>query len=75
MTAALITEHIVSTGLNSQRYMVDASEIGLKPGEWPVNLDTTMGNRLPFVLSRVDEDENHIYEQMLGCIELVVLND
>lgn len=75
MTAALITEQLVSTGLGFQRYMVDASEIGLKPGEWHKTLATTMGNKQPFLLSSVDEDSNHIYQQMLGCIELIVLND
>ena len=55
-------------------FCTEASMIGLKPGEVPKSLPTTMGNGQDFWLVKYDE-EVFIYRQVLGCIELHVLND
>lgn len=64
---------------------VEASDLGLRPGEWPKELPTTMGNKQPFVrgnpmLSGPDDDPDAEltgvnYHQRGGCISLKVWND
>jgi hypothetical protein len=75
MTAALITEQIVDPGKNMMEFIVDASSIGLKPGEWPDTLATNMGNTLPFAKISADAEGTHVYRQIAGGITLTVLND
>lgn len=79
-----ITEHDVThSGLNM--YSVEASDLGLKPGEWPAELPTTMGNKQPFLrvgamYSGPDNDPDAEltsvnYHQRGGSIALKVWND
>lgn len=56
-------------------FVVEASTLGLAPGQWPASIETDMGNGQPFVLGVVMSDGTHIYQQALGCIALHVLND
>lgn len=74
MAARLITEEIVEPGLGEARFCVDASAIGLNPGEWPERLPTNMGNKLDFFAHGVLND-TRVYRQVAGCIELLVFND
>ena len=57
-------------------YAIDASMLGLKPGHWPVLLDTTLGNGCPFVFAEyhmVRGDLTHVtYRQ--GELVLEVFN-
>lgn len=55
-------------------FIAEASTLGLAPGEWPRLLPTTLGNCQPFVKRDVLEDTVH-YEQFMGCIRLLVIND
>ena len=61
------------------KFSAEASTLGLRPGEWPVKIETDMGNKLPFVFSSkevVDGDLCWVtYRQDLGCISLRVYND
>lgn len=76
-----ISEHDVThSGLNM--YSVEASDLGLRPGEWPNELPTTMGNGQPFVKVGVMHsapDDNELvgvnYHQRGGSIALKVWND
>jgi len=56
-----------------------ASDIGLKPGNFPKYLDTILGNRQLFVFQDyVWQDEELVgvkYLQAYGCIDLTVYND
>ena len=53
---------------------VEASEIGMKPGEWPDQLTTNAGNGQPFV--RADENPGGIrYNQIGGRMAIQVIND
>lgn len=64
---------------------IEASDLGLKPGEWPQEIPTTMGNTLPFVRSNAmlsgpdDEPDTELtgvnYVQRGGCLTLKVWND
>ena len=57
------------------RYMADASELGLRPGEWPPKLRTTLGNGHMLYLWSKGQDDERIYRQTGGCIELTIYND
>jgi hypothetical protein len=60
-------------------FHADASTVGLKPGEWPHFLETSLGNGQAFrlVARRGPAGEPYAmkYEQDLGCISLVLWND
>lgn len=62
-------------GLCNFTFTADASELGLKPGEWPRTLQTSLGNKQLFVLDKVDKQGSHLYKQAGGCISLLVFND
>ena len=62
------------TATGPQSFCTEASTIGLKPGEWPDVLATSLGNKQQFVLIRLNEDKA-VYRQSLGIIELTVFND
>lgn len=80
-----ITEKDVSALNNHDVYEAEASSLGLKPGEWPQELPTTMGNGQPFIrgnamVSGADDDPDTEltgvnYSQRGGCISLKVWND
>jgi hypothetical protein len=67
------TEHEV------HKWRCFASDIGLKPGNFPKYLDTLLGNRQLFVFQNyIWYDEELVgvkYTQANGCIDLVVFND
>ena len=56
------------------RFLAEASELGLPPGEFPRTIGTTLGNQQPFVLLRRNEEVAK-YRQELGCLTLDILND
>lgn len=56
------------------RYSVFASDLGLKPGPFPLTLPTLMGNCMAFMLIKQTADKA-VYRQSAGCIELTVFND
>lgn len=56
------------------RYSAEASELGLKPGQWPMYLNTTLGNGEPFRRC-TNKGEYVIYIQDLSAIPLHVWND
>jgi hypothetical protein len=79
-----ITEKdVMHSGLDL--FTAEASELGLKPGEWPQELPTTMGNKQPFVRGKAmtsgpdDDPDAELtgvnYHQRGGCISLKVWND
>lgn len=56
-------------------WSTEASSIGLAPGNWPLVLDTTLGNGRPFIcLSRL-ADGGRRYHQSDGVLVLHVYND
>ena len=71
-------EHIYE--FEPHRFSAEASELGLRPGEWPATLATTMGKKLPLVRAtkKVDPDGDLTwvtYNQSCGCISLRIYND
>lgn len=60
-------------------FTAEASSLGLKPGEWPGQLDTTLGNGQPLLRKRWREHEGDIqyveYWQAFGCVRLRIFND
>jgi hypothetical protein len=63
-----------------QQYVAEASEIGLAPGMWPNQLQTSLGNGRPFLLHKLERDRDGDiylarYRQELGSITLRVFND
>lgn len=56
------------------RWATEASTIGLRPGEWPSQLTTSLGNGLVFeLLARGNGYQR--YAQRFGNITLCVFND
>lgn len=69
-------------GTDPHSFTVEASTLGLRPGEWPEMLQTKtkLGNGLPFVRKTKKLDSNgdlmHVrYLQAAGCVSIVVFND
>lgn len=56
-------------------YVTEASTIGLRPGQWPRLLETTLGNGCPFVLQAGTDEHVKTYMQEFGCIFMKVYND
>jgi hypothetical protein len=60
-------------------FIAEASDLGLAPGDWPVQLQTTVGNGMPFVFVRECRHDDELayveYAQIAGCITLKVFND
>ena len=78
-TMTLVT-HTLVTQTGPYSAAVDASDLGLRPGQFVGTLPTTMGNKQPFVFVRyhADADGDYLsstYRQTAGCLELVVWND
>lgn len=61
------------------RFVAFASDLGLRPGQFPETLPTDLGNRQPFLRGKVATRDGDVvavgYEQLLGCITLSLLND
>ena len=57
-------------------WITEASDLGLPvlSHEWPDQLETTLGNGQPFVLSRRTAEYAE-FRQSLGCLSLRVFND
>lgn len=63
----------------SMHFTAEASDIGLRPGQWPDLIPTTLGNSRPLIAqSREVRDGDLLwvdYYQSCGCIRLRVYND
>lgn len=75
----MITEQMVTKN-DWGTFTIDASEAGLRPGEWPGQLDTTLGNGQPLLRKRwerdIDGDLRYVeYWQAFGVLQLRVFND
>jgi len=61
------------------KFSAFASDLGLKPGEWPASMQTTLGNNMPLTVHHMEvRDEDLVwvdYRQMFGCILVRVFND
>ena len=61
------------------KWSTEASDIGLPVGTWPTQLETTLGNGLPFLLCHAETKGGDLlwvdYLQGNGCIALRVYND
>lgn len=61
--------------IETHKYVAEASELGIPVGKWPAQIETELGNMLPFDLIKIDESGGAIYQQRLGILKLTVLND
>ena len=81
------SEHL-SSGSNPRlchQFVTCASDIGLKPGQWPEYLWTKLGNGRRLIQGEAEirdgvEDDGHIlvavnYHQELGCLSIKIFND
>jgi hypothetical protein len=62
------------------KFSVEASELGLRVGDWPVELKTSLGNEMPFLmighnLTPSGDLAGVKYMQANGCISLLIIND
>jgi hypothetical protein len=60
---------------NSTGYEADASDLGLKPGEWPELLETALGDFKQIVPCRGEAPGFAIYASLDGRLTLRVYND
>lgn len=60
----------------THKFVTNASDIELAPGEWPETLEVSpsMGNGQPLVKYLVREDGARVYVQTFGCVSVCVLN-
>ena len=67
------------TEASPHHFTVEASSLGLKPGQWPTTFNTKWGNGQPFKLlcSRQLNGEvmSVVYMQSAGCVFLEIFND
>jgi hypothetical protein len=61
------------------KFSAEASSLGLRPGEWPRTINTTLGNGVMFVAQRQEIRDGDLlwvdYFQGNGCITLRIYND
>jgi hypothetical protein len=60
-------------------FTIEASDVGLRPGEWPRTLPTTLGNGVIFIAQRREVQDGDLlwvdYFQAHGGLWLRVWND
>ena len=61
--------------IGSARYLVEASDLGLPPGIWPIEVTTNIGNGNPCQLIGTQPDGTHVYRQQHGVTRIAILND
>lgn len=61
--------------VGNHRFIIEASTLGLAPGQFPGKIDTTMGNGQPLVMGHAAPDGGYVYRQLLGIISVTVAND
>lgn len=77
---ALTVDRRVLTETEPHKFCTEASDLGLRPGEWPQTLHAPdLGNGLPLTLDHAEEKDGDLlwidYRQSLGIIRLRVFND
>lgn len=79
MNALTITHDDPIQEIAPHLFEAEASTLGLKPGEWPERINTTMGNTLPLMRGApylvAGELIWTIYAQANGCLRLRIIND
>lgn len=71
----LITSRHVSE-FEVGRFSAFALDLGMRPGYWPIHIDTTLGNKLALVrTSSLGEDGGFLYVQTAGCVSVKIFND
>lgn len=68
------------TEFEPHKFIAEASDLGLTPGQWPSHIATDMGNGLAFLRgepkrNEADEITSVPYWQTAGCIDLEIIND
>jgi len=75
----MIVDETNANEANVYNWSAWASDLGIKPGQWPVQLDTTLGSGMPFIARRKEERDGDLlsvtYHQANGCLSLKVYND
>lgn len=56
------------------RFVADASELGLRPGEWPQQIKVPIGNGQPFYMLGYPTESWTEYKQEFGCVHLRIYN-
>ena len=77
-TPVISIHHITSGLLNNAGefyYTADASDLGLRAGQWPALIETTLWNRQPLQLDQHNDDGSVDYRQIGGCITVRIFND
>jgi hypothetical protein len=67
------------TEVRRHEMVTEASSLGLRPGYFPQQFSTNIGNGLNFIFSHQEAVGGELiaihYEQANGCVSLKVLND
>ena len=79
MTVTKVTYENASE-FEAHKFVAEASDLEIKPGEWPQLLDTDLGNGMPFIIGQKQIDAEGdlmwiTYNQCNGCISLKIFND
>lgn len=57
------------------RFVTEASTVGIRAGEWPCIINTTLGNKMSLVRGDRLVDGGYVYDQVAGCIRVNIYND
>lgn len=78
----MFVDHSKFTEVKGEFFMfaADASDLRLRPGQWPARIQTNLGNGEVLVAGRILEDAarefaGYEYKQSMGCITVRIYND
>lgn len=78
----VITEQNASESKERRHHFyTEASDLGLRAGQWPTTIKTTLGNGRPFIYQGSEYDasgeelEGVMYRQSNGILTLMIFND
>ena len=79
-TKIFISENSHLDNIGRMTFGVDASELGFRPGFAPRRIETSIGNKMPFMLIRIERNSEGealyaYYKQEFGELSLKVYND
>jgi hypothetical protein len=76
MVANISHDNVTVTGTIPHQYTAFASDLGLRPGEWPPALPVAadFGNGLSLVPIHY-RAERVLYKQQFGCVLVAIFND
>ncbi len=71
----IISAKNTTLGAATTTLVAEASELGLRPGQWPEKLETDQGSKQPFLRFEVQPEVTIYLQPGVEGIKLVIFND